>query len=513
MPYDDMEPSDNEGASQDEEELQPPDQDEENGSGSDSEDVPEITKESEDADAVASADPDGGRAQKRSHSPEPVKPVKRRQRAKPPLREHAADGSSDDEIHYPKDMQRQPVTVPEDEQEGPVDVVKAAEAARKAGAAVAASAMHGHNNSGGAHHGGGGNGGAPPIQSTVDPAIHKLTLLQTTHKASAVGVLPMESCVHGIIMDNDGHQFPPYEVTWEECRLSGAKRKAWLDARLAEDPTRVYQTLIILDVDGASNESSESSGRKKTFKYQACLPGKLTPSLDRKATTGQKVKYIGEALGGEEWTMAIVLPADAVAQLYKTTNCGLPTALDPNTVADATYGVIEKMELQVQKDPRIRIISVIPDGSASGNKGRGAGGAAGAPAAATAAAPSGAGGAAAAARKPESKRRSATDAGPQRVITDFATVRTREPDPPPEDTQAAEEAAKDPVAAPAAAHGASPACKSTTAVPLGPMLDLDWASLEVHGQRHHIGMTVEGRRLVSASMCGNQLTVVTEPEA
>lgn len=497
MPYDDMEPSDNEGGSQDDEELQAPDQDEENGGDSDSDDVPEITKEPENADDA--------RAEKRNRSPQPVK---RRQRAKPPLREHAADGSSDEEIHYPKDMQRQPVTVPEEDQEGPVDVVKAAEAARKAGAAVAASAVH--NNNGGAHHGGGGNGGAPPIQSTVDPAIHKLTLLQTTHKASAVGVLPMESCVHGIIMDNEGHQFPPYEVTWEDCRLSGAKRKAWLDARLAEDPTRVYQTLIILDVDGASNEPSESSGRKKTFKYQACLPGKLTPGLDRKATTGQKVKYIGEALGGEEWTMAIVLPADAVAQLYKTTNCGLPTALDPNTVADATYGVIEKMELQVQKDPRIRIISVIPDGSASGNKGRAVG--AGAPAAAApAAAAAASSGAAAAARKPESKRRGAGDSGPQRVITDFATVRTREPDPP-EETQAVEEAAADPVAAPAAA-AASPARKSTTAVPLGPMLDLDWASLEVHGQRHHIGMTVEGRRLVSASMCGNQLTVVTEPEA
>ena len=344
MPYDDMEPSDNEGASQDDEELQAPEEDG-GGSGSDSDDVPEITNEPENADAAASVDPDGAFAeQKRNRSPEPDKPVKRRQRAKPPLREHAADGSSDEEIHYPKDMQRQPVTVPEEEQEGPVDVVKAAEAARKAGAAVAASAGHGVHNNGGAHYGGGGNGGggAPAIQSTVDPAIHKLTLLQTTHKASAVGVLPMESCVHGIVMDNEGHQFPPYEVTWDECRLSGAKRKAWLDARLAEDPTRVYQTLIILDVDGAGNESSESSGRKKTFKYQACLPGKLTPGLDRKATTGQKVKYIGEALGGEEWTMAIVLPADAVAQLYKTTNCGLPTALDPNTVADATYGVIEK---------------------------------------------------------------------------------------------------------------------------------------------------------------------------
>ena len=201
--------------------------------------------------------------------------------------------------------------------------------------------------------------------------------------------------------------------------------------------------------------------------------------------------------------MAIVLPADAVAQLYKTTNCGLPTALDPNTIADATYGVIEKMELQVQKDPRIRIISVIPDGSASGNKGR-----AGAPAAA--AAPSGAGGAAAAARKPESKRRSAGDSGPQRVITDFATVRTREPDPP-EEAQAVEEAATDSVAAAPAAAATSPARKSTNTAELGPMLDLDWASFEVHGQRHHIGMTVEGRRLVSASMCGNQLTVVTEP--
>ena len=319
--------------------------------GSDSDAVPEIREE------------DNRSATDLDHEPPPPAAGKKRPRKTPDPDDDSEDDP--DAIVQPGSMPRRAVSVAREEPEGPVDAFKAAEAARKAGAAAAA----GNGNGAAAPPAAAANGGREPlVPKVVDPALRELTLLQSANKASAVGTLPMEALVHGIIQDDEGKTYPPYEITWDEFRVSGVKRRAWLENRLKEDPARVYQTLMIFELADGPRDAASALSRKKMPKFQACLPGKLA-GPDVKNTTEQKAKLLSEYVGNDDWNVSIALPADAVAALYKVPSCGLPSELDPNANPDVVYGVIEKMEDYAAKDPRVTIYKVAPDnasGAASG---------------------------------------------------------------------------------------------------------------------------------------------------
>ena len=486
MPRSKMAPSEGSGSDEEPDDLAPEEPDDD---GSDSDAVPEITEQTrngaEERPASASAPPRAA-GQKRARKTKGLDPD---------------EVSSDDEAAIQHQMPRRAVSVPQDESDGPVDAFKAAEAARKAGAAVAAAG--GGGNGGGAS--AAANGGAPArapeaVPKVVDPALRKIAFLQSAHKYSAVGTLPMDALVHGLIQDDDGKTFPAYDITWDEFRCTGTKRKAWLDSRLQEDPTRVYQTLMIFElVEGAMLESKKGeNARKKPPKYQACLPGKLA-GPDPKSTTEQKAKMLSEYLGNDDWNVAIALPAEAVAQLYKMPNCGLPSALDPNTTADVVYGVIDKMEDYAAKDPRVTIYKVAPEAPSQ----REGGGTAAAAKKARMAKPGSAAAAAAAA-----------DAAPQRSIVGcWATVRTSGGEAPAVAAApaAAPAAAQEPPEAAVHAESDEPAVAPEEAT--AKMSDLSFVHFTIQGQRVHHCVASPGHRLVSATQSGNHVSIVTEPIA
>ena len=338
----------------------------------------------------------------------------------------------------------------------------------------------------------------------VDPALRELTLLQSANKASAVGTLPMEALVHGIIQDDEGKTYPPYEITWDEFRVSGVKRRAWLENRLKEDPARVYQTLMIFELADGPRDAASALSRKKMPKFQACLPGKLA-GPDVKNTTEQKAKLLSEYVGNDDWNVSIALPADAVAALYKVPSCGLPSELDPNANPDVVYGVIEKMEDYAAKDPRVTIYKVAPDnasGAASGGGGSGA---------------------AAAIKKPRIGRPNAQSAGggdaapgPQRSLADghrahAAASRGAGAAPP-----AAAQGEAD-----AEAEAATPAIATANAdagagVVRGSFLetDLEFVSCSLSGRRVRYFAAAPNHRVVAATQLGSDcVVVVTEPIA
>ena len=480
MPRSKMAPSEGSGS---DEEPDDPLQEEPDDDGSDSDAVPEITEQTrngaEERPAAAPAPPRAA-GQKRARKTKGLDPD---------------EVSSDDEAAIQHQLPRHAVSVPQDEPDGPVDAFKAAVAARRAGAAVAA-ASGGGGNGGGAS--AAANGGAPSrpteaVPKVVDPALRKLAFLQSAHKYSAVGTLPMDALVHGLIQDDDGKTFPAYDITWDEFRCTGTKRKAWLDSRLQEDPTRVYQTLMIFElVEGAMLESKKGeNARKKPPKYQACLPGKLA-GPDPKSTTEQKAKMLSEYLGNDDWNVAIALPAEAVAQLYKMPNCALPSALDPNTAADVVYGVIDKMEDYAAKDPRVTIYKVAPEAPSQRESG-------GTTAAAKKARMAKPGSAAAVA---------AADAAPQRSIVGcWATVRTSGGEAP----AAAPAAAPEPPEAAVHAESDEPAVAPEEST--AKMSDLSFVHFTIQGQRVHHCVASPGHRLVSATQSGNHVSIVTEPIA
>ena len=270
----------------------------------------------------------------------------------------AEEDSDDDNITLPNDMpQHRQITEPpaEPETHAPVDAVKVAESARRS------SIDEGRSSATGA----GAQGGPELTGGFVDPALLDLRLCLKGEKNDSLALVPMESCVHGLVKDDSANTWPPYEISLVEDRYTQQLRFNWLEKLLQEDPDRMLNTIMYIDC-----ETPEKSRTSTKHRLQAMLPGTLVnPTAN--ADHAKRIVEFNEAMGGTNWTLAIPVPEAFVKQLYKLSNHGLPTKYDPMR-PDVNFVLFPKLEAQSAKDPRWRI--VVDKSRASQADGGGSGG-------------------------------------------------------------------------------------------------------------------------------------------
>jgi hypothetical protein len=252
----------------------------------------------------------------------------------------------------------------------PFDAAKAAEQARKAATGPGTSVSSGG--------GGGGGGGAvatPPAERSpgvVDEALLSLLLMLKGEKNDSLAQVPMHLCVHGLVKDDEGNTWPPYEISLPESRKSQTSRQSWLNQRMQEDPNRLLNTILFFNIDPDAVLDSKSVMSASDHKLQAILPGVLV-NPDGNADASKRIAEYNESIGTNEWTFAIPVPSQFVKLLYKQHKHGLPTLYNPVSNDKVKFSLFSKIEDQCVKDSRWKlVVDKSRDGQAvSGGGGRG----------------------------------------------------------------------------------------------------------------------------------------------
>lgn len=248
-----------------------------------------------------------------------------------------------------------PISEPvvEEDSSEPFDAAKAAEMARKNASGMGAS--------GSAH----ANGNGPTSAVTtvvaektpgvVDEALRNLVLMLKGEKNDSIAQMPMCRLLHGLVKDDEGKTWPPYEITLHESRHSQSQRIAWLNEHMLKDPSRIFNTILIFDI-GTSDQASNSdaTANEKVLHLQAVLPGVMS-NPDSNADTHKRMGEYNEAIGSTDWTFAIPVPAQFVKSMYKQHKHGLPTMYDPSN-NNVKYQLIAKIEDQCAKNSLWKLV-------------------------------------------------------------------------------------------------------------------------------------------------------------
>jgi hypothetical protein len=189
----------------------------------------------------------------------------------------------------------------------------------------------------------------------VDDALRGLVLMLKGEKNDSLCKVPMCQCMHGLVKDDDGRTWPPYEITLAEARQSQFNRQTWLSVHMQEDPTRLFNTILFFNVgDPLPDPSSVTAvdlDFNANYKLQAMLPGVLV-NPDDNADAAKRIAEYNETIGSTEWTFAIPVPAQFVKSMYKQFKHGLPSLYNPLTNDNVKFQLFDKVENQCSRYPQ-----------------------------------------------------------------------------------------------------------------------------------------------------------------
>lgn len=243
--------------------------------------------------------------------------------------------------------------VADEDSSEPFDAAKAAEMARKNASGMGVS--------GSAHPSVAGQASvvtpvvAEKTPGVVDEALRNLMLMLKGEKNDSIAQMPMCRLLHGLVKDDEGNAWPPYDITLHESRHSQSQRIAWLNEHMLKDPSRIFNTILIFDIgssDGASN--SDTAPNENVLHLQAVLPGVMA-NPDSNADTHKRMGEYNDAIGSTDWTFAIPVPAQFVKSMYKQHKHGLPTIYDPSN-SNVKYQLIAKIEDQCAKNSLWKLV-------------------------------------------------------------------------------------------------------------------------------------------------------------
>ena len=269
--------------------------------------------------------------------------------------EHSDDSDDDAKLTTPNQMPaHKPLAEPLLTQNAPepFDAAKAAEMARKGvqgdGLAAAPTAI--------ATNGASMAAAAPEkTPGVVDDALRNLVLMLKGEKNDSLCRVPMCQCVHGLVKDDDGKTWPPFEITLIESRQSQFARQSWLTVRMQSDPTRLFNTILFFNVDPDCVPSADVIVTASGHKLQAMLPGILV-NTDDNADAAKRIAEYNEAIGTNEWTFAIPVPAQFIKSMYKQHKHGLPSLYNPITNDNVKFQLFAKVEDQCARDGRWKLL-------------------------------------------------------------------------------------------------------------------------------------------------------------
>jgi len=181
-------------------------------------------------------------------------------------------------------------------------------------------------------------------------------LMLKGEKNDSIAQMPMCRLLHGLVKDDEGKTWPPYEITLHESRHSQSQRIAWLNEHMLKDPSRIFNTILIFDI-GTSDQAasnSDAASNEKVLQLQAVLPGVMS-NPDSNADTHKRMGEYNEAIGSTDWTFAIPVPAQFVKSMYKQHKHGLPTMYDPSN-NNVKYQLIAKIEDQCAKNSLWKLV-------------------------------------------------------------------------------------------------------------------------------------------------------------
>ena len=165
----------------------------------------------------------------------------------------------------------------------------------------------------------------------------------------------MCQCVHGLVKDEEGKTWPPYEITLIESRASQFNRQQWLNEHMQTDPNRLFNTILFFNVDPEASLDFNDLLNASSHKLQAMLPGVLV-NPDDNADAAKRIVEYADAIGSTEWTFAIPVPAQFVKNMYKQHKHGLPTLYNPITHDNVKFQLFDKVENQCARDARWKLV-------------------------------------------------------------------------------------------------------------------------------------------------------------
>ena len=231
----------------------------------------------------------------------------------------------------------------------PFDAAKAAEMARKG--VTTADAPVQYVGSGASL----ANAASEKTPGVVDDALRGLVLMLKGEKNDSLCQVPMCQCVHGLVKDEEGNTWPPYEITLIEARASQFNRQQWLNEHMQTDPNRLLNTILFFNVDPEASLDLNDLLNASSHKLQAMLPGVLV-NPDDNADAAKRIIEYNDAIGSTEWTFAIPVPAQFVKNLYRQHKHGLPTLYNPITHDNVKFQLFDKVENQSQRDNRWKLV-------------------------------------------------------------------------------------------------------------------------------------------------------------
>ena len=188
----------------------------------------------------------------------------------------------------------------------------------------------------------------------VDDALRGLVLMLKGEKNDSLCKVPMCQCLHGLVKDDDGKTWPPYEITLAEARQSQFSRQTWLSAHMQEDPTRLFNTVLFFNVGDPLPDPNTVTATDPNFntsyKLQAMLPGVLV-NHDDNVDVAKRIAEYNETIGSTEWTFAIPVPAQFIKSMYKQFKHGLPSLYNPLTNDNVKFQLFDKVENQCSRYP------------------------------------------------------------------------------------------------------------------------------------------------------------------
>jgi len=253
-----------------------------------------------------------------------------------------SDSEDDAKLTTPNQMPpHRPLTAPVAESDAaePFDAAKAAEMARKgvgdgtqskatASASASLTAVASERTPG-----------------VVDEALRGLVLMLKGEKNDSICQVPMCQCVHGLVKDDDGKTWPPYEITLAEARQSQFARQTWLSVHMQADPTRMFNTILFFNTDALQPVGVMDLDPNASYNLQAMLPGVLV-NPDDNADAAKRIAEYNETIGSSEWTFAIPVPTQFVKSMYKQHKHGLPSLYNPLTNDNVKFQLFNKVETQ-----------------------------------------------------------------------------------------------------------------------------------------------------------------------
>ena len=130
----------------------------------------------------------------------------------------------------------------------------------------------------------------------VDNALRGLVLMLKGEKNDSLCQVPMCQCVHGLVKDEEGNTWPPYEITLLESRASQFNRQQWLNEHMQTDPNRLLTTILFFNVDPEASLDLNDLLNASSHKLQAMLPGVLV-NPDDNADAAKRIIEYNDAIG------------------------------------------------------------------------------------------------------------------------------------------------------------------------------------------------------------------------